>query len=100
METAALATATGLGRSAALALCVGPSYFAVGIDNVGDGRRDRAGPVALVFGAHRTDQLCVGTGEKTKRKRMERDVRTILLAVTRDALEQLAPFSGGLNAHS
>lgn len=52
------------------------------------------------FGANLTDQLGLGIGKKTKRKWIERDMPTILLAVPRDALEQLAPFSGGLDTHS
>ncbi len=80
--------------------CVSPPYCCAGIDNVGDGRRDSARPAALVFGAQCTDQLCVGIGEKTKRKRTERDARTSLLAVTADALEQPAPLSRRLDAHT
>ena len=53
----------------------------------------------LVFSATAPDQLCVGIGKKTNRKRVEGDMRTILLAVTGDALEQLAPFSRRLDAH-
>jgi hypothetical protein len=55
--------------------------------------------VALVFGANGADQLDLSIGEKPNRIGSVRNVRTILLAIARDPIEQLAPFFGGLDAY-
>lgn len=79
---------------------VDPFHSAAGIDNISDRRRNGAGPVALVFGANGADQLGLGIGEKPNRIGSERNVRTILLAIARDPIEQLAPFCRGLDAYA
>lgn len=62
--------------------------------------RDEPAPVAFVSGPDSADQLSLRIGEKTERIRLQGNVRTVLLAISGDAVPEFPPLFRRLDAHS
>ena len=77
---------------------IGPLDSAAAIDNVRNRRGNSARPMPFVSGADGADQFGVGIGEESKGVRVQGNLRTVLLAVARYALEKFLSFFRRVNA--
>lgn len=77
---------------------VGPLDPAAAIDNVRNGRGNSAGPMPFVSGADGADQFGVGIREESHRVQIQENMRTVLLAIARHALDKFLSFFWRVNA--